>query len=317
MGLHIVSLASYLPPHIVTNADLEARLDTNDEWIQQRVGVKQRHIATTETTADMGSEAAKRALAEAKSDGSDIDLILCATISSDDTSPSTASMVQKHLALSCPAMDISAACSGFGFLMHTAEAFLALPQYQRILLITSEKMSRLVDWNDRSTAVIFGDGAAALVVESSDELTDIKLSTWGGDDVIKVPNHPGNSPWYTGPTHHPYIYMNGQETFKFAVQSMVKDVRQIIEKHGYTAEDIAMIIPHQANIRIIQAAARRLKVDPQKVYQNIERLGNTSASSIPIALDECVRSGQIKRSDLIVFTSFGGGLSSAVGIMRY
>lgn len=317
MGMHIIATSRYLPPHIVTNQDLEQMLDTNDEWIVQRVGVKQRHIATTETTWDMGAEAAKLALAEANSTGEDIDLILCATVSADDASPCTAAMIQAKLGLTCPAMDVSAACSGFGFLMQTGQAFLESGLYKKILLVTSEKMSRIVDWTDRSTAVIFGDGAAALIVEQSDNLTEFKLTNWGGDDVIKVPNSPGNSPFYTGERHHPYVYMNGQETFKFAVQVMVKDVKDILQKHGYTAEDVAMIVPHQANIRILQAAARRLNLTEETVYQNIDRYGNTSASSIPIALDECIKSGKIKRGDLIVFTSFGGGLSSAAGIMRY
>ena len=317
MGLNIISLASYVPPHIVTNQDLEGMLDTNHDWIEQRVGVKQRHIATDETTGDMGAKAASKALRETGGDGTDIDLILCATVSSDDASPCTAAMIQKHLGLDCPAMDIAAACSGFGFLMQTGQAFLQLPQYNKILLVTSEKMSRLVDWTDRSTAVIFGDGAAALIIESSDKLTDFKLANWGGDDVIKVPNSPRNSPWYTGETHQPYIYMNGQETYKFAVQSMVQAVKDILKKPSYTVEGAAMIVPHQANIRILRAAARRLGLSEDKVFQNIERYGNTSASSIPIAFDECVRSGKIKRGDLVVFTSFGGGLSSAAGIIRY
>lgn len=317
MGLNIISLASYLPPHIVTNQDLEQMLETDNDWIVQRVGVKQRHIATDETTGEMGAKAARKALDEAGLNGEEIDLILCATVSSDDASPCTAAMVQKHLGLECPAMDIAAACSGFGFLMETGLAFLQLGTYQKILLVTSEKMSRLVDWTDRSTAVIFGDGASALIIESSDKLADFYLANWGGDDVIKVPNNPGNSPWYTGEAHHPYIYMNGQETFKFAVQTMAKDVKDILAKHSYTVEDVAMIVPHQANIRILQAAARRLGVGEDKVIQNIDRYGNTSASSIPIAFDECVRSGKIKRGDLVVFTSFGGGLSSAAGIIRY
>lgn len=317
MGLNIISLASYVPPHIVTNQDLEAMLDTDNDWIVQRVGVKQRHIATDETTGQMGAKAARRALDQSGLSDHEIDLILCATVSSDDASPCTAAMVQKHLGLTCPAMDISAACSGFGFLMQTGQAFLELPQYRKILLVTSEKMSRLVDWTDRSIAVIFGDGASALIVEKDDKLADFELAIWGGDDVIKVPNSPGNSPWYTGEKHHPYIYMNGQETFKFAVQIMVKDVKDILAKHGYTVDDVAMIVPHQANIRILQAAARRLGLSEDKVFQNIEKYGNTSASSIPIALDECIQSGKINRGDLVVFTSFGGGLSSAVGLMRY
>lgn len=317
MGLHILSIASYLPPHIVTNQDLESMLETDNDWIVQRVGVKQRHIATDETTGQMGAKASRKALDTSGLDDQEIDLILCATVSSDDASPCTAAMVQKELGLTCPAMDIAAACSGFGFLMQTAQAFLELPQYQKILLVTSEKMSRLVDWTDRSIAVIFGDGASALVVEKNDELTEFVLANWGGDDVIKVPNSPGNSPWYTGEVHQPYIYMNGQETFKFAVQIMVKDVQDILKKHGYTVDDVAMIVPHQANIRILQAAARRLGVTEDKVYQNIERYGNTSASSIPIAFEECIQSGKINRGDLVVFTSFGGGLSSAVGLMRY
>ncbi|HHT21531.1 MAG TPA: ketoacyl-ACP synthase III [Tissierellia bacterium] len=317
MGLNIISLASYLPPHIVTNQDLEQLLETDNDWIVQRVGVKQRHIATDETTGQMGAKAARKALDEAGLKGDEIDLILCATVSSDDASPCTAAMVQHHLGLSCPAMDIAGACSGFGFLMQTGLAFLQLSGYDKILLVTSEKMSRLVDWTDRSTAVIFGDGAAALLVEASDKLADFHLANWGGDDVIKVPNHPGNSPWYQGPKHHPYIYMNGQETFKFAVQTMAKDVKQVLARNSYTVEDVAMIVAHQANIRILQAAARRLGVGEDKVFQNIERYGNTSASSIPIALDECIRSGKISRGDLVVFTSFGGGLSSAAGIIRY
>lgn len=314
--IRIRSIGAYTPDHLVSNDDLSKIVDTSDEWIYQRVGIKTRSISLHDHTYDMGEKASRVALERASLTPADIDLILCATVSSEDSTPSTAAMIQYKLGATCPAMDISAACSGFIYLLETAKAFIALG-YQRILCVSAERMSRLMDWTDRNTCVIFGDGAAALVVEPGDNDLATKLVTRGGDSVIKVPNFQGNSPYFKEEAPKPYIYMNGQETFKFAVKSMIKDIRDLLEKASLDVEDISWVVPHQANTRIIDTAKKKLDFPEDKYVINIERYGNTSAASVPIALNELYESGRLKRGDLMILCAFGGGLTSAGMILRW
>lgn len=316
MGLKIISSGSFVPPKVMTNADMCELVETSDEWIVQRVGVSERRISENLFNWQMGAIASERALEKAGLRPSDIDFIVCATVSSEDASPATACKIQEALGATAPAMDLHAACSGFVFALETCSALLK-QGYGRILLVCSERLSRLVDWSDRNTCVIFGDGAGALVLEAGENHLATVLNTFGGDDVIKIPNYEGDRTFFKEDTPPPYIFMAGQETYKFAVGRMQKDLIEVLSRAGLEQSDVDWVIPHQANIRIIDAAKRRLNIDPERYITNIERFGNTSAASIPIALDELAQSGRLQRGDLIAFVAFGGGLSSGAALVRW
>ena len=318
MSFRVLGTGSYAPPKVVTNDDLSQFLDTNDAWIQQRVGVRERHISTSETAADMAAKAALAALENSGVAPEEIDLILAATVSSESISPSVSCMVQKLLGLSCMAMDINAACSAFDFLLETAAGFFARGKAKKVLVIGAERMSRILDWEDRSTCVIFGDGAGAAVLGTGENYIDAVFDVKGGDDVIDIRQPVGSSPFYErGQEKKAVAHMAGQETFKFAVTAICRDCREILQRNGLTFEDIAYIVPHQANQRIIDFASRKLKVAKEKFYTNIERYGNTSSASIPIALDELNRAGKLKRGDYLLLPAFGGGLASACCLLRW
>ena len=318
MSFRVLGTGMYVPPKVVTNDDLSQFLDTNDAWIQQRVGVRERHISTSETAADMAAKAALAALENSGVAPEEIDLILAATVSGESISPSVSCMVQKLLGLSCMAMDINAACSAFDFLLETAAGFFARGKAKKVLVIGAERMSRILDWEDRSTCVIFGDGAGAAVLGTGENYIDAVFDVKGGDDVIDIRQPVGSSPFYErGQEKKAVAHMAGQETFKFAVTAICRDCREILQRNGLTFEDIAYIVPHQANQRIIDFASRKLKVAKEKFYTNIERYGNTSSASIPIALDELNRSGKLKRGDYLLLPAFGGGLASACCLLRW
>ena len=307
----------YVPPHTVTNDDLSALVETNDEWIRRRVGIAERHIAVTESTAGMAAAAARNALDNAGIAAEDLDLILCATVSADNVSPSLACMVQAALGAVCPAYDINAACSAFLFLLETAAGWFARGRAKKILVVGSERMSRIVDWSDRGTCVIFGDGAGAAVLGAGDGYLDSVITVRGGDSVIKIPCSAGKSPFWQGSCEEPYIQMNGQETFKYAVNAMCGDIQTLFNRNGLTHDDLAWIVPHQANYRIIESAAKRSGIPQEKFYLNIDRVGNTSSASVPIALDELNRAGMLQRGDKIILTAFGGGLANAACLLTW
>jgi len=225
--------------------------------------------------------------------------------------------VQAMLGATCPAMDINAACSAFLYMLETAAGFFARGRVKRILVIGAERMSRILDWTDRNTCVIFGDGAGAMVLGCGESYLSSKLFAKGGDSVIKIPHFAGTSPFYQNETAKPYVFMNGQETFKFAVGAMCQDLVEVIGQAGLREEDISWVIPHQANIRIIDAAAKRLRIPQERFCTNIDRYGNTSAATIPILIDEMNREGRLKHGDYLALCSFGGGLSSAACIIRW
>lgn len=316
MSFDIIGTGAYVPERVVTNDELSQIVETNDEWITKRVGVKRRHVSENETAAQMGAEAARRALADAGIGADELDLIIAASVSSETVAPSVACMIQNYLGVSCTAFDINAACSAFLFLLETAAGFFARGSVKKVLVVGAERMSRVIDWHDRSTCVIFGDGAGAAVLSSGDGYTDSLIRVSGGDTVIKIPQHIGNSPFYKGEQESPYVHMNGQETFRFAVNSMAADIPELLSRNGLTADDIALIIPHQANIRIIRFAAEKMGIGEDRFFVNIEEYGNTSSASVPIALDEARRSGRIKKGDLVVLSAFGGGLSSAACLIK-
>jgi len=317
MSIKVLGTGAYVPEKIITNDDLQKLVDTSDEWIRQRVGVGERRVSVNETAADFAVKAAQQALEDANMLAEELDLIIAATITSETVCPTVAGSVQKAIGASCPAFDVNSACSGFLFALDTAVSFLERDGYKNILVIGSERLSKIVDWSDRSTCVIFGDGAGAFVITKGEGYLESKLFTAGGDEVIKIPGFGGSSPFYTNEPMHPYIFMDGQETFKFAVNKIVHDIKELVEKAGLTLEDIDHVVTHQANIRIIEFASKRLKIPMDKFFVNIEKYGNTSSASVPIAMAELARSGKLKRGDIVVMSAFGGGLSSAVCILKW
>lgn len=317
MSIKILGTGAYVPEQIVTNDDMEKLVETSDEWIMQRVGVKERRVSLNETAADMAAKAAMDALKSADIKGEDIDLIIAATISGETLSPTVAGFVQKQIGASCPAFDVNSACSGFLFALDTAVSYILRGGYKNVLVIGAERLSKLVDWTDRSTCVIFGDGAGAFVIAPGENYLASKLFTSGGDEVIEIPSFGGSSPFYKADLKHPYIFMDGQETFKFAVNKIVEDIKEVTEKAGLTLEDIDYVVTHQANIRIMDFASKRLKVPKEKFVINIHKYGNTSSASVAIAFDELHKSGRLKKGDKIVMSAFGGGLSSAACVIEW
>lgn len=319
MSFSVMGTGSYLPERVVSNDELSTFLDTSDEWISQRVGIRTRHVSTTEPASDMALRAAKAALENSGVAAEELDLILAASVSSETVTPSVSCMVQRGLGASCPAFDLNAACSAFIFLLDTADAYFTRGGYNKILVVGAERMSRVVNWADRSTCVIFGDGAGAMVLERSGEgaYLGARLAVSGGDEVIRIPQSHGNSPFWKGDDSAPYLFMDGQNTFKFAVNSICHDVQTVVANVGLTLDDIDWIIPHQANIRIIDFAARRLGFPIEKIAVNIDHTGNTSSASIPIMADELWRSGRLKRGQTVILTAFGGGLASASCVMKW
>lgn len=317
MSIKILGTGAYVPEKIVTNDDLSNMVETNDEWIVQRVGVKERHVSVDETAADLGAKAAKEALKAAGISGQEIDLIIAATVSSETVCPTVAGLIQREIGATCPAFDINSACSGFLFALDTAVSYILRGNFKKVLVVGAERLSKLIDWTDRGTCVIFGDGAGAFVIEPGDGYLSSLLYTSGNNEVIEIPSYSGSSPFYKGEIKNPYIFMNGQETFKFAVSKIVDDIRHVVDKAGLNLSDIDYIVTHQANIRIIEYAAKRLKMPIEKFVVNIDKYGNTSSASVAIAFDELTKSGKLKKGDKIVMSAFGGGLSSAACVIEW
>lgn len=308
MNAGILGIGSYVPERIVTNYDLERMMDTSDEWIRTRTGIEERRIASDDVnTSHMAAEAAKQALEDAGIAAEQIDLILVATVTPDYAFPSVACMVQDQIgAKHAAAMDISAACAGFMYGMVTAQQFIQSGAYKYVLVIGSEKLSKIVDWNDRNTAVLFGDGAGAAVMGPVSEGRGVLSFELGAD---------GSGGMHLYQDEH--ITMNGREVFKFAVRQMGDSSMRVLEKAGLTKEDVDFLVPHQANIRIMESSRQRLNLPEEKMSTTIRKFGNTSSSSIPLALVEERTNGRIKDGDLIVLVGFGGGLTWGAVALRW
>lgn len=318
MSFRILGTGSFLPRKVLTNDDLSHMVETSDEWITKRVGVKERRVCTTETNTDMGVAAALAALEDSGVKPEELDLIIGATISADTISPGLAGMVQNRIGAACPCFDMNVACPGFLFALEVADGFFVKKAVRKVLVVSAERMSGLIDWTDRSTCVIFGDGAGAAVLGEGDNYLASELHTAGGDDVISIPTWWDNSPFYGHELKKNVVSMAGQETYKFAVTSMVRDIQSVMAKAGITGEQVKAVIPHQANYRIINEARRRLpEIAPEKFLINIQRCGNTSSASEPILLDEANRQGLLQPGDYVVLSAFGGGLSSAASVVRW
>ncbi len=313
----IISTGSYLPEKIMTNSDLEKIVDTSDEWIFQRSGIKQRHIAADDqSTADMAVIAAKNAIEQAGIGPEDIDGIIVATTTPDQTFPSVAVRVQS--ALDVPvgvAFDVQAVCTGFVYALSVANNFIKAGQLKRILVIGAEKMSAILDWEDRTTCVLFGDGAGAVILEAQEGGdAGILSSHLYADGRLKDILYTDGGVSTTGQSGH--IVMHGREVFKHAVNLMADAVRKALEENKLEASDINWLVPHQANIRIIEATAKKLSLPMERVVVTVENHGNTSAASIPLAFDHAMRSGKIKDGDLVLFEALGGGLTWGSALVR-
>jgi 3-oxoacyl-[acyl-carrier-protein] synthase-3 len=324
---HIVGWGMAVPEHVLTNHDLAAIVETSDEWIQTRTGIKERRIAgENESTATLGLKAAQKALEVAELLPIELDLIVVATSTPENIFPSTASLIQDWLgAVRAGAFDLSAACSGFVYAVNMAAQSIRSGSIQSALVIGAETMSRVMDWQDRGTCILFGDGAGAVVLKASDVeggvLSTVLRSDGSGWDLLGIPtvgsmdvHIPEASP--NGHKMHK-MHMNGGEVFKFATRVITESVTQALEMAHLDMTDVALIVPHQANARILQSAARSLKVEADIFMSNVDRYGNTSAASIPIALCEAIQEGRIKQDDHIVFVGFGGGLTWASMVVKW
>ncbi|MDX9703072.1 MAG: beta-ketoacyl-ACP synthase III [Candidatus Auribacterota bacterium] len=324
-GIKIVGTGSFLPEKVLTNHDIEKIVDTSDEWIVTRSGISERRIIDDSmATSDMASIAAKRALDNAGLKPEDLDFIIVATVTADHYFPSTACLVQKNIgAVNAAACDVSAACSGFVYSLVTGIAFLNSKVGDRIMVIGAEALSRITDWEDRSTCVLFGDGAGALIIERCEKGSEVLYFSLGADgtgsDLLEIPAGGSRKPasMQTVENREHYIKMKGNELFKWAVKKMRDLVADAIKQSGLTKDSLTYVIPHQVNIRIIDAALKRLKVPIEKVVLNLDKYGNTSAASIPIALDELNREGKLKKGDNIIFVAFGSGLTWASCVMKW
>jgi len=326
LRVRIAGTGSFLPDKVLTNADFEKMVDTTDEWITTRTGIKERRIAPPDwASSDLGAEASKRAIADAGLTASDIDLIINATITPDTYLPSAACHLQAKLgALNAAAFDVSAACSGFLYASNVAWQFVRCGQYKNVLVVGAETLTKITNYEDRSSCILFGDGAgAAVLTVSPDDKSEILYAMMGADGrgagIMTIPAGGSKKPasHETIDAKEHFMVIQGRETYKFAVQKMADLVQQGLDACGLKPSDVRWIIPHQVNTRILESASERLGIPMEDMYINIDRVGNTSAASVPIALDEANRKGLLKRGDLVVFVAFGGGLTWASMILRW
>ena len=321
----IIATGSYVPKRVLTNFDLEKMVDTSDEWIMERSGIRERRIADEkEAASDLAYEAAKAAFKKADIKPKDIELIIVATITGDMPTPATACHLQHKLGIKkAAAFDVNAACSGFLYGISIADSFIKSGVYKRILLVGSEVLSRFTDWEDRTTCVIFGDGAGAVILEATDEDRGIVSTHIRSDGALWELLHMPGGGSINPPSKESlkkrqhYLKMKGNETFKVAVRTLENLVSRTLEENKLKASQISLLIPHQANLRIIQATAERLNIPMEKVFVNIDKYGNTSAASIPIALDEAVRQGRVRDGDYVLLEAFGGGLTWASALIKW
>lgn len=321
----IIGIGSAVPDRIITNADLEKIVDTNDEWIVNMTGISERRCADDDkATSDYAILAAQKALDSAGITADELDLILLATVTPDMPFPATASIVQNAIgAKDVPAFDLSAGCSGWVYGLTVANAFVSSGFYRNVMVVGADVLTRVTNWTDRSTCVLFGDGAGAGIVGRVEEGFGFKSFTLGSDgsssDVLKIPAGGSKTPCTAENVvnHENKIYMNGREVFKFAVKIQGEAILQTLEKIGMTADELDLVVPHQANIRIIDSAIKRLGIPKEKFYVNLHKYGNTSAASIPIAVDEALAEGRIKKGDVVAVVGFGAGLTWGAGVMKW
>lgn len=316
MGIEIIGTGSAFPERIVTNFELSGFLDTSDEWIRTRTGIGKRHVITHETLGDIAAAACNRALENAGVSAKDIDLIICTTMSADYLTPSLACIVQKKIGALCPAFDLNAACAGFVYGLDTAHAYIESGKAKIILIVSAEAMSRIVDWRDRSTCVLFGDGAGAVVLKKSTNPFFSRITADGNVAPLYAHSVPGNSPYSEGKAEDSFLHMDGHEIYKFAVNSIYNDLTSVFEISGIEPEQIDYVLLHQANLRIIEAAQKKFGIPFEKFAVNISDYGNLSSASIPVLLDELNRSGKLSKGSLLAMCGFGAGFATGACVMR-
>lgn len=324
---YIAGIGHYTPDKILTNHDLEQMVDTNDEWITTRTGIKERRIAADEqASSDLGIEAARRAMAMANTAPEDVDLIIVATITPDYVFPATACIIQNALGcVNAGVFDLEAACSGFIYGLSIARQFIAVGEYKTVLVVAAEVLSRITDWQDRNTCILFGDAAGAAVVKAApdDSVSELLGFSLGGSgayaDLLKLPAGGSRMPATVdtvGNRMH-YMKMEGNKVLPVAVKNMGKAVQELLQKLSIMPDDVKLFIPHQANIRIIKGVAKQLDISEDRVMVNIDKYGNTSAATVPIALSEAAAAGRIERGDLVTLVAFGGGFTWAAGVLKW
>lgn len=321
-NVEVAAIGAYVPSLTVTNNDISKLVDTNDEWIVKMTGISERRISQGEDTSDMATKAALSALKRADVDPKDLDLIIVATISPDMFIPSVACLVQSKLgADNAACFDISVACSGFVYAMEVAQSMMKSMKYKNALIVGAETLSKAVNWQDRSTCILFGDGAGAAVLKETDNLGIIKSylrSEGKKGDALTIGAVDFDTPFSKeAKKMDRYVHMNGGRVLKFAVSAISHSVKEILKETGISLDEVKYIVPHQANIRIIQSAAKLLHVDMEKFYINIDRYGNTSSASVPIALNEMYEKGLISKGDKLLLVAFGGGLTYAATILEW
>ena len=315
--MRILGTGSALPKKVVTNDDLAGFLDTNDEWISTRTGIRERRVLSVETLQSLAESAGGAALENAGVAPEDIDCVLVSTVQAETMSPALACDIQPALGLKCMGMDINGGCTGFIAALAVAEGLIASGRARRLLVISAEALSRFADWTDRGTCVLFGDAAGSVVVGEGEGVEDIRFGSEPRHEVLCAHTPPGNSPFAVDPAPAQFLKMQGQEVYKFAVSHAFRDIRQMLQAHGLEPEDVDFYALHQANMRILEAVRSRLKVDDDRFPHNIERTGNTSSATIPVLLDELNHAGKLKPGCRLILNAFGAGLCTATALVRW
>lgn len=317
MSFSILGTGKAVPEYILTNDELSTMVDTNDEWIRTRTGIEERRICKDETITELCIKAANRALADAGITPEQLDLIICSTMRGENIFPSQACMIQKELKAKCPAFDVNAACSGFVYALDIAAGYFARKKVKHVLVVSMDNLSNIMDWTDRSTCVLFGDGGGAAVLGEGDDLLSIRLTAKGDDTILRAPHGENSSPFYKHDAEKAVMHMMGNDVYKFAVTNVPSEIKKALAEAGIEQSAVDHVIPHQANIRIINTAASKLDIPREKFFCNVDKYGNTSSGSIPIALDEANHAGILKKGDIIVLCAFGGGLTTGSCVIRW
>lgn len=315
--MRIIGTGSALPQRVISNDELSQYLDTSDEWIYPRTGIKERRMTTTESLYDLAVEACNKAIEAAKIDPKDLDYIICSNVANNFVTPGMGCILQGKIGANCPSYDINQACAGFIFALNMADAFFKTGSAKNILIVCAEEPSKFCDWSERDSAVLFGDGAGAVVVTAGDDLKAMRLTTTSMYDVLYYQRKLEKTPFEQVALEHKPLVMKGRDVFKMAVKTSADDMRTVIEQAGLTVKDINMFLFHQANLRIIEAIRQRLGAEDSYFPTNLEHYGNTSSASIVILLDEMVRKNEIKPGDNIVMSAFGAGFVSAACVLKW
>ena len=315
--MNILGTGSSLPTKQVSNDDLSKFLDTNDEWIFPRTGIKSRHIISSEKLEDLALDAARKALDNAGVDAGELDMLICSNVVNEFITPSLSCIVASKLGISCPCFDINCACPGFIYAMDMADSYFRSGKVKKVLIVCAEEPTRMIDWSDRSTCVLFGDGAGAAVFGEGDNLRGTRLSAQPDPDKLYEIHKLQPTPYITKEEADVPLVMKGREVFKFAVTTSSRDITDILAETGITPDQVSYYMIHQANLRIIDGIREHLGVAPEKFPTNIRDHGNSSSASCPILLDECNRAGMFKKGDILVFSAFGAGLLSATAVLEW